>query len=675
MDPRLLDLYDRELGHLRAMGTEFARLSPNAAGRLSLGSLAVPDPYVERLLEGFAFLAARVQLRLDAEFPRFSARLLEICYPNFLAPVPSMLIARLDPLMAEPGLAAGVRVDRGTMLQCRVPLEREAAAERDGGDKRKAKREEVTCRFRTAQPVQLRPIEVAAVQYLSHVADLALNPAIARKARAGLRLRLRVHADSDVHLGTLPLAGLRLHLCDPETDETSFRLYERLLGHTLAVLVLPARREDGWQASLGPNCLREVGFEDDEALLPADLRGFQGYRLLQEYFSFPQRFMFVDLLGLDAAIGGREVREIDLVFVFDQGDPALEGVLGTSNVVLHCVPAVNLFDHDCTPIALSEGRHDYPIEPDRTQAGAYEIYALLEVTGFGAGSGNMRRFMPLYTAHHTEHDEHGAYYCMEREPRLLAATERRRVPRSDYIGCEAYISLVDPSEAPYSSDLRQLDLRALCTNRDLPLDMSRGREKTDLTLDISVPVASIRVLAGPTKPSSRLNAATRAPDDSPSQGAGLRDGDGPNGPSSRMRDAQMAWRFLNHLSLNHLSLTDTDSRQGAASLREMLSLYAVTADGEAARQQIKGVLHVRVRPVVRRLPEPGRITFGRVLEIEVEVDDLAFQGLSAFLLGSVLARFFARYATLNSHTETVLRSLQRGEIMRWSPRCGSRATL
>jgi type VI secretion system protein ImpG len=673
MDPRLLDLYDRELGHLRAMGGEFAKLSPNAAGRLNLGSLAVADPYVERLLEGFAFLAARVQLRLDAEFPRFTERLLEICYPGFLAPVPSMLIARFDPAMAEPGLASGACVERGTTLKCQVPLDREAAAARDGNDR--SRHAEATCRFRTAHAVQLWPIEVAAVQYLSHVADLPLDAAVAQRARAGVRLRLRMHADSDLSLGALPLAALRLHLCDPERGETAFRLYERLLGHTLAVLVLPAQREDGWQASLGPDSLKDVGFEDDEAMLPVDLRGFQGYRLLQEYFAFAQRFMFVDVLGLDAAIGGRAVREVDLVFLFDQGDAALEGVLGGGNVALHCTPATNLFDHRCDPIQLSDATHDYHVVPDRTQAGAYEVCRVLEVTGFGAGNGNVRRFLPLYAAHHLEHDEHGAYYCMEREPRLLPHGERQRRPRSDYVGCEAYISLVDPSEAPYASDLRQLEVRALCSNRDLPLDMPRGHDKTDLMLDISVPVASIRVVAGPTKPSSRLNAATRAAADAPSRDAGPRNGDDAAGSGSRMRDTPMAWRFLDHLSLNHLSLSDSDSQQGAASLREMLALYAVTADGDAARQQVQGVRHVQARPVVRRLPAPGRITFGRVLEIEVEVDDLAFQGASAFLLGSVLARFFARYATLNSHTETVLRSPQRGEIMRWSPRCGSRATL
>src|SRR5512134_4029355 len=116
MDPRLLRYYNQELQHLREMGAEFAQQFPKIAARLGVDGIEVADPYVERLLEGAAFLAARVQLRLDAEFPRFTQRLLEIVYPNYLAPTPSMLIAQFQPDLGEANLAAGFKIRRGAGL-------------------------------------------------------------------------------------------------------------------------------------------------------------------------------------------------------------------------------------------------------------------------------------------------------------------------------------------------------------------------------------------------------------------------------------------------------------------------------------------------------------------------------------------------------------------------------
>ncbi|CAN5907421.1 type VI secretion system baseplate subunit TssF [soil metagenome] len=627
MDPRLLDRYNQELGHLREMGAEFAKQFPKVAGRLGLETMPVSDPYVERLLEGFAFLAARVQVRLDAEFPRFTDRLLETVYPNALAPVPSMLIARFHPNMGDPSLAAGAMIERGTLLRGLL-----------------GKGENTECRFRTAQPVRLWPIELTEAQYLPHVADLPSGGLGSKKPRAGIRIRLR--ATGEPSLGALGIESLRLHFTGQ--DETAYRIYERLLGHTMGVLVLPAPQPGkgaaGWKATLPATCLKDVGFTDEEALLPATLRGFQGYRLLQEYFAFPQRFMFADVVGLAGALAGHDAREVDLYFLLDQGDPQLEGVLAAANFALHCAPAVNLFEHRCDRIQLSDETHDHHVVPDRTQPLDYEVYELLEVKGHGAGSGTERNFVPMYAAYGSETSEHDAYYCLQREPRLASTKARHQGARSSYIGSEAFVSLVDPQEAPYAGDLRQLSVRAICSNRDLPLHMPIGLGRSDFTLDISAPVDEIRVASGPSKPSSRI------------------------------RDANLVWRFVNHLSLNHLSLTDTDPEQGASALREMLDLYAVTADKSMTRQ-IEGVRHVRVKPVVRRLPAPGRITFGRVLEIEIEVDELAFQGASAYLLGSVLSRFFARYVTINSHTETVLRSLSRGEVERWSAQAGSAAVL
>lgn len=637
MDPRLLELYERELGHLKEMGQEFARQYPKIAGRLSMDGLQVTDPYVERLLEGFAFLAARVQLRLDAEFPRFTDRLLEICYPSFLAPVPSMAIVRLQPNLADPALAEGPEVARGTELRGLL-----------------GKGEETACRFRTAHPVRLWPLEVREVQYLSHVADAGLPAQLSgSRARAGIRVRLAAVGALGLH--QLKLSQLDLHFSGQAG--VAFKLHERVLGHTLAVLVRPVGSGGSggaWQSWMDARQLQPLGFENAEGLLPDEPRSFEGYRLLQEYFALPERFLFARLHGLDEAIAGRPAQEVELLFLLDQGDPQLEGVLDASSIALHCTPAINLFPHRCDRIVVREGMHEFHVVPDVAHPMDYEVFEVQQVHGYGTGSDSEQEFLPLYSAFHTEGRGQQAYYCQQREPRVLSERQRKLGPRSSYVGAEVFLSLVDPREAPLPAGLRQLAVKALCTNRDLPLHLPVGVGRTDFILEVTAPVDSVRVLAGPSK------------------------------PAQRGRDASHVWQLVNHLSLNHLSLSDTDPDQGAAALRTLLGLYAQSQDA-AAQRQIEGVRHVRVAPRVRRLPEAeggergksfhSRITYGRTLEVEVEVDERAFQGGSAYLLGCVLGRFFRRYASINTAVQTVLTSSSRGELMRDALRWGRGAVL
>jgi type VI secretion system protein ImpG len=233
---------------------------------------------------------------------------------------------------------------------------------------------------------------------------------------------------------------------------------------------------------------------------------------------------------------------------------------------------------------------------------------------------------------------------VRREQRVLSQRQRRDGPRSSYIGSETFIAIVDAGRAPYSSDLRQLGLTVWCTNRDLPLSMPLGNGKTDFILDAGAPVLAVRCVAGPSQPQ----------------------------PS--FAEGSAAWRLLNHLSLNYLSLLDTDPVQGAVALREMLALYCHPADAYGQRQ-VEGVRSISSRPVTRRMPSPGPITFGRGIEISVTLDDAAFEGSGAFLLGAVLAEFFAEYVSINSFTETVVRTPTRGAIMRWPAKGGTCAIL
>lgn len=617
MDPRLLRYYNQELQHLREMGAEFAQQFPKIAARLRMEGIEVGDPYVERLLEGFAFLAARIQLKLDAEFPRFTERLLEIVYPNYLAPTPSMMVAQVQPMTGDAALGTGARIPRGSEIR--------------SGAIRGTRTE---CRFRTGQSLELWPIELGAVSYFSHAANLPLTRAPEwRKYAGGLRIRLEATAGLD--FSRIQLQDLRL-FCSAN-DEVAYKLHELICGHALGALVLPI--DGAGEPQVLYDTVRPVGFDDDEALLPRTLTGFSGYRLLQEYFTFAQRFLFFDLQGLGAALRAVGGQKAEVVLLFAKGDPSLQQAVGPDALALHCVTAINLFEQRCDRIQVSPRNHDFHVVVDRARPMDFEIIELTEVSGFGQGVASEKVFKPLYAAFHKEEQGHDAYFATQREPRLLSERQKRDGPRSSYIGSEVYLTVVDSSEAPYPGSLQQLAIKALCSNRDLPTLLAAA--EGGLRLELTSPVESVRVIKGPSR------------------------------PLSAMREGRLAWRFINQLSLNHLSLLDADADQGAAALRALLRLYAQESDSAKLRQ-VDGLRSVRCEPVVRRLPMGGPISFGRGVRIDLEVDELAFQGASPFLLGCVLERHFARHVSMNGFTELHVRSPGRGEILAGKPMIGKR---
>lgn len=623
MDPRLLRHYNRELQHVREMGAEFAREFPKIAGRLGMDGIECADPYVERLLEGFAFLTARVQLKLDAQYPVFTQHLLEMLYPNFLAPLPSMAVVQMHPDPKGATLAAGHRVPRHSLLRGQIGAE-----------------ERTACEYRTAHELTLWPLALVEAKYFDSpaalaAADIALPAGTA--ARAGLRLRFESQAGVPLHdlaLDTLPLflAG----------GEAANRLYEQLLGNAVACQVRGAGVTSPWR---GAEAIGECGFEDGQALLPYDGRSFGGYRLLQEYFACPERFLFVQFNALRRTLQRMSGHSFEIVVLFDRSVASLNNAVSADNFRLYCTPAINLFPRRADRIHLEPGRHEYHVLADRSRPVDFEIHSVARVEGFGDSQEPEQRFEPFYGGNaRTWHDRHAAYYTLRREPRQLSARQRRQGARSSYVGSELFVSLVDAQDNVFPSRLRQLGLELLCSNRDLPLQMPVGKGQTDFQLDNGAPVASVRCVAGPTRPRAA--------------------GDG----------GESAWKLLSHLQLNYLSLFEDGDAQGVNALREMLALHCDVHDAGAQRQ-LEGLKAVQARAIVRRIPVPGPITFGRGLEITVTCEENAFEGSGAYLMGAVLRHFFARYVSINSFTETVLRTVERNEVARWTARPGALAPL
>ncbi len=625
MDPRLLEYYNRELRYIREVGGEFARQYPKIAARLGLDSFECADPYVERLLEGFSFLAARVQLKLDACFPVFTQHLFELAYPHYLAPTPAMTIVEFHPDFSDASLVDGYPVPRDTALQASILLPSDDSK---------------NVEFRTARETLLWPIQVKEAEYLVGASQLP-DPRRAHLApiKAGIRLRLATTGEADFR--DTALDALTFFL--PGADALPGMLLESILGKKVALVVRPP--DGAWREVLPAEHIVRCGFDEDEALLPRTSQSFSGYRVLHEYFAFSERFRFFRLEGLRPAMQRKSGKELDIFLLFSEAQPELERHVDAALFRLYCVPAINLFPKRLDRIHLNNKDSEYHIVPDRSRPLDFEVARITRVAGYGADSSDVQEFEPFYSAVDPDFHASGqAYYTVRREKRLLSSRQKLHGTRSSYVGGEVFVSLVDPDEAPYRSDLRQLSVRALCTNRDLPLLMTLGRGGEDFTMELSAPVTAIDCVAGPSR------------------------------PYASHAEGETGWRMVSHLSLNYLSLVNKDGEEGATALRELLGLYAFREDTQL-RKQVEGLVSITSKPIYRRLPSMGSVTFGRGLEIRVTFDEAAFEGTGCFILGMVLDRFFSKYVSLNSFTETVIESTTRGELVRWPARIGQRQIL
>jgi type VI secretion system protein ImpG len=545
-------------------------------------------------------------------------------YPQFLSPIPSCAIAEFQPDFKEDALQVGVKIARGVSL--RTPL---------------AKGERTACEFRTAHEVTLWPLAVAEARYISGTGALgSLRVNAPPNAKAAIRLRLQTRGGAK--LSALSLDRLSFYI--KASGDVAARLYKQISANVVGLYVRDVQAQgQGSSASLPGSFVQVEGFEDHEAMLPVTTQGFAGYRLLQEYFGFAERFQFFSVSGLQRVVPHSQSDELDIYLLLDRAQPALENALDASLFRLYCTPIINLFHKSLDRIHLGSHETEHHLIPDRNRPLDFEVYDLQRVTGIAADGTTQVPVQPFYTnRHHGLADDQACYYTLQRRQRLYSTQQRATGVRTSYTGTECFVSLSGGQGATAALDLRQLDVQALCTNRDLPLQVGFGKGRTDLLLDGSAPVDVIRCITGPTSPR----------------------------PSPAFGDT--AWKLISHLSLNYLSLSDNQS--GAALLRELLALYADPQDPIMARQ-IEGLRSISYRPVVDRVPGGGPISYGRGLRIALTLDDAAFEGAGIVTLAAVLERFFARYISINSFARTELRSHSRGEIKLWPLRTGSRPTL
>lgn len=653
MNQEFLDFYNQELRLFMEHTKEFAEEYPGIAERLGGLIGEQMDPMVGGLLEGAAFLAARVQLKLKHEFPEFTHNLLDQLLPNYLAPTPSALLAGLKPPFSDPALREGVRVECGSYLDATY-LER---------DRR------VACRYRLASDVTLWPFDIVSAEYIAAPGPLqALGLQTDARALAGLRLSLthRTTANAEEEPSaaqaakqpTSWFAGCRVkelgvHLLGSEADAVA--LYEQLFSDCVGIYFRHLDEFGDPVITPGTSCaLEQIGFGENEALLPSDAHIFRGFELLREFFWFPRKFLGFRLAGLASVISRLKAKSVDVIFVFDEVNARLSAAVQPGMFALYAAPAVNLFEKTADRITVRSNQHEFHVVPDRSRYLDYEPHSLLEVYAHYVGGREKQLVRPLYSSPEGASPSEGLFYTQRRLPRRRSAAERRFGRGSDYTGTDMFISLVEPATIGEAASVAELSVRALCSNRHLTEHLPAGKGGADFRLIDNV-LLDVACLAGPTPPREPIVSQLKLRSETASTGV-------------------VTWRLINLLSLNQLGLVQRGAGRNGEALRELLSLFADLADS-ATERRIRGIKSVDSRPVIRRFPQRAGTGAARGLEVVVTLDEKAFEGSGVFLLGAMLDRFLAEYAAMNHFTQTVIRTVERGDIMRWPPRAGARRVL
>ena len=612
---QLLPYYERELGFLRRYSREFAERYPKIAGRLLMGGEVCEDPHIERMIESFALLNSRIAKRLDDDYPEFTEALFEVLYPHYLRPFPSCSIAHFD--MAGPAvqLAAGNTIVRGTQLKTK-PVRG------------------ATCTFRTVYPVNVAPLAISAASFsgIINAPDAVRLPAGATSSIAltfsGTGLQGAIAA--------LNVGKLRVFI----DGESSFcaALRDALFMRTAAAYA-EADRSGRW-VELAATPVTAAGFNEDESLIDFPARSHDAYRLLTEYFSFPEKFNFVDI-DIDALCAALPAgaRSITLHLAVaglrtDSNLARMLGTLSTNNVLLSCTPVVNLFRHAGEPIRLTHTTASYPVLADARRAYAFDVHAidavsLVRQTPQGE---SVVQFRPFYSLQHGQTpEERGHYWVMRRDESLAESSP----------GYETSLTIADIDFDPSAVETDTLSVELTCTNRDLPTLLAYGLREGDLFLEGGSGPSGITFLRKPTASTSFERG----------QGA--------------------HWRLVSHLSLNHLSL----AAGGLDAFREMLTLYDLQRSPSTQRQ-IGGIAAIAHKAANTWLPGNPFACLVRGVEVRLTIDEEAFVGSGIHAFAHIIERFLGLYVHANSFTQLVVVSSKTGEaLLRCQPRSGDLSLL
>jgi len=610
MSDRLLYHYEKELAFIKQSAADFARQHPSVAESLKLGGDSVDDPLVARLLSGFAFLNARIQQKLSDDFPELTDALLETLYPHYLRPIPSMTIVQFSP--AE-DLDGKETVPSGTLLDTRAP---------DGQE----------CRFTTSYPVEMWPLRIESAQLMPRP-FIAPGSNDIQGAAAVLKISFK-SLSADLPIVEMGLNRMRLFLRGQL--QHVHPLYDLLLTKCFKVVVANGE-SDPYPTILNADCLKQVGFGADEGILPYPAESFKGYRLLTEFFAFQEKFQFIDFEQLDIAVNESYTDTLNVYLYLRESDTELEHQMNAGMFALNCTPAVNLFELTSDPVPLTHSESRYPVVADSRRREGLEVYSILEA-GATDMDGNYVPYRPFYGINHSRNrDKKSAFWL----------THRRQVMEGDHrneLATETEISLVDLNFTPFGVNDQNLEMRLLCSNRNLPKKLPTGDGQPGFeVVDNEYPTERICSVVMP--------------------GATIR-------PPLRERGY---WRLISHLNLNHLSLSQGTGSTDA--LKEILRLYDFR-DSASTRNLIDAIVAIHTKPVTAPIQVDGMVAMCRGTQIEMVLDPVMLAGTSTLIFSSVMEHFFALYGSINSFTKLIVTLNGKvGEFKRWPPRAGEKTLI
>lgn len=570
----LRDMFSDELRYLRELGREFAQDNPQLAR--FLGDEA-GDPDVERLLEGFAFLTAKLRLKIESDFPELTHPLLQMLWPNYLRPLPSMTMVRFDPV--KQSVTQRHVLPKGSRLFAKAV---------DG----------IRCEFRTCTDVTLYPLSL-----------LQVSDAHSRE-KSVMRIDLQVQTQHP--LNEMDCDRLDFHLSGD--SNTALTLYLWIARYLKSVHV----QIDGTRYSLSSKDLAFPGFSPEEALLPYPRNVFDGYRILQEYFVFPQRFHFFSLTRLLRVWPAIQAQTLRFEFEFSRPMPSTVR-LKTSDISLYCAPAVNLFQHDAEPLNLNGRTVDQRVQPSGQRPDAYEVFSIDQVTGQADGQAT-RVYSPFESFQHE----------IEQAQQRTTLYYRTRV--EDSLGREGVvhrIAFVRGDESTHIDSEETVSLELTCSNRDLPQALAVG--DLCLTTEHAPTLATYTNLTAPTR------------------------------SYPPVLDASLHWTLISNLSLNYLSLLSAEPLKAVIRAYDFAALHDLQQT-RATRKRLDGIGEATTRPIdllLKGLPIRGLTT-------HLRLDQSAFlcEG-DLYLFSSVLSHFFALYASINAFHQLEVTNTTNNEHYQW----------
>ncbi|MCP4175139.1 MAG: type VI secretion system baseplate subunit TssF [Fuerstiella sp.] len=608
--------YQAELDYFRHSASDFAERFPKIADRLSLSGSDIRDPHVERLIQAFAYLNARTRRKLDDSFPELADAMLGILYPHMLAPVPSVSVLRFGLNSSQKDQTAGHSIPVGTSLETE-PIHGH------------------NCQFKTCYPIKLFPLSTEAVSLLPQPFSGPSSPG-KREAEAALRFEFST-LDPKKKLAEYSLNHFRFYI-NIANFEKAARLLEAVLTQTIEVVITG---EDATIAAdvLPAACIKPVGLNREDAVLPDNSRSFPGYRLLTEYFVLPQKFLFFDVTGITPQTLSRLGSKIQLTILLKEFPGDLENVVSVDTVHTGCTPVINLFERSADALPLTYRTSEYRIVPDARAETAMEVHSVNAIK-VEDGNGDLRPFRRFYSVGHAQLSGDTGYWHITRRPGPVEGDSGTLNEPT-----EVYVSLVDPEFSPKRQGGGMLYASLTCFNRDLPEELSKQRTVKQLHFDIMGgrgPVSSIECLVTPT-PTLRRHMGRRN-----------------------------LWPLVSQLSLNHLSLME--SQDAVDAVREMLTLNDVK-DSAQTRNLIDGLGAISSQSCVQRVNG----AFARGTQIDLIFDDDNFAGDSVFLFSSILNQFFGMYTSINSFTKltaTTRRRLSRKQdTWTWPAQAGDKALI